>query len=79
MFFFKISIVVSKENQDPNCKDLNTACPYWAERGFCKSRHDFMLEDCKLSCNACSIGKLCVIRRDLSRSGNDRGLFSSRE
>ena len=59
MFFFKISTVVSRENQDPNCKDLSKACPYWAENGFCKLRRDFMLKDCKLSCNACGIGKLC--------------------
>lgn len=47
--------VASKKNQDPNCKDLSKACPYWAKKGFCKTRRDFMLKDCKLSCNACNI------------------------
>ena len=58
MIFSKISTVEGKKNQDPNCKDLTTACPFWAKRGFCKTRRDFMLKDCKLSCNACNIGKL---------------------
>ena len=58
MIFSKISTVEDKKNQDPNCKDLTTACPFWAKRGFCKTRRDFMLKDCKLSCNACNIGKL---------------------
>ena len=58
MIFFQISTVEGKKNQDPNCKDLTTACPFWAKRGFCKTRRDFMLKDCKLSCNACNIGKL---------------------
>lgn len=58
MFFFKISTVASKTNQDPNCKDLTTACPFWAKEGFCKTRRDFMLKDCKLSCNACNTGEL---------------------
>ncbi|XP_078364915.1 uncharacterized protein LOC144649315 isoform X2 [Oculina patagonica] len=43
-----------KTNKDPNCKDTSKACPFWAEKGFCETRRDFMLTDCKLSCNACN-------------------------
>lgn len=63
--------MASKKNQDPNCKDLSKACPYWAKKGFCKTRRDFMLKDCKLSCNACNIGKLCVTRRDTSHNAKE--------
>ncbi|KAJ7374569.1 hypothetical protein OS493_004907 [Desmophyllum pertusum] len=47
----------TKKTKDPNCKDKIKACPFWAEKGFCESRRDFMLTDCKLSCNACDTAK----------------------
>lgn len=50
----------TKKNEDPNCKDTSKACPFWAEKGFCETRRDFMLTDCKLSCNACNKGMDCV-------------------
>lgn len=42
-----------KKTDDPNCRDTSKACAYWAQKGFCKTRRDFMLTDCKKSCNSC--------------------------
>ena len=41
---------------DPNCRDTIKACAYWAKKGFCELRRDFMLKDCKKSCNSCDAG-----------------------
>lgn len=41
------------------CKDNEgeKSCRYWAEKGFCITRKDFMLDDCAKSCNACRTGR----------------------
>ncbi|XP_068693880.1 uncharacterized protein [Montipora foliosa] len=38
---------------DPNCRDTMKACAYWAKKGFCELRRDFMPKECKKSCNSC--------------------------
>ncbi|XP_067054194.1 uncharacterized protein [Acropora muricata] len=43
-----------KKQVDPNCRDTRKACAFWAQRGFCESRRDFMLKDCQISCNSCA-------------------------
>ena len=53
---FYISIEKTERTDDPNCRDTNKACAYWAQNGFCESRRDFMLTDCRRSCNACETG-----------------------
>merc|ERR1712203_793394 len=37
-----------------NCKDNDRQCAAWARNQECKRNPDFMLANCKLSCNACS-------------------------
>lgn len=49
--------IKGKNEVDPNCRDKSKACEFWAQKGFCESRRDFMLTDCKRSCNACASGK----------------------
>jgi len=42
-----------KKTEDPNCRDTNRGCVFWAKEGFCETRRDVMLKHCKKSCNAC--------------------------
>ncbi|XP_028514125.1 zinc metalloproteinase nas-13 isoform X1 [Exaiptasia diaphana] len=45
-----------RKQRSLECKnnDGDEACQYWAEKGFCITRKDFMLTDCAKSCNTCS-------------------------
>src|SRR6056300_424709 len=49
---------VQRNQRSVECKnhDDDEACQYWAEKGFCVIRKDFMLEDCAKSCNSCRTG-----------------------
>jgi len=35
------------------CSDDNTRCPGWAQRGECSKNPDYMLKNCKKSCDQC--------------------------
>lgn len=54
-------IVTTPMPQDPttpaeelaDCTDLNDNCPLWAKAGECDKRPEYMMVNCKLSCNNC--------------------------
>merc|ERR1712007_81662 len=39
---------------NPNCKDDQRDCGYWASIGECSRNRGYMSENCKASCNSCS-------------------------
>ena len=42
---------------DSDCEDSNDNCAYWASVGECKANPNYMLENCKKSCNNCGSDK----------------------
>ncbi|CAL4122306.1 unnamed protein product [Meganyctiphanes norvegica] len=38
------------------CQDKHISCSNWAKNGYCRTNPGYMLNNCKLSCNAC-VGK----------------------
>ena len=39
-----------------SCVDGNKSCPHWAQSGECSKNPDYMLVNCKKSCDQCSSG-----------------------
>jgi len=40
---------------DPKCNDNHDMCSHWASEGECSTNPNYMLTNCKKSCNKCSI------------------------
>ncbi|XP_032220214.2 uncharacterized protein LOC5519420 isoform X2 [Nematostella vectensis] len=60
----KMELQQIRKHRDTYCKDSQKSCKYWASRGFCNTRADFMLKHCQKSCNTCEQDKLECFDRD---------------
>ena len=47
----------------PVCKDFDTECPEATARGACKTAAEFMLTNCRLSCEICSTAEMALARK----------------
>ena len=45
--------VTEAPTPESTCVDINPNCPNWAEIGECDKRPEYMLVNCKKSCNNC--------------------------
>ncbi|XP_069993518.1 uncharacterized protein [Penaeus vannamei] len=50
------SVHFAKANIDSSCRDMHAACNSWTKQGECITNRDFMLPQCRRSCNYCNEG-----------------------